>query len=294
MNDRIGARVGTAGWSKPSWKGHFHPIGLKPARALEFTATRLRTIELNTTFHGLRSVSDFRGWHDRTPQGFVFSVKGHRTVTFDRRAGYRCQRLADFFASGVLHLRDKLGPIMWQFDETHAFDASYADAFRSALPRTVAEVRELLSQQDETVPDDAVPDGDGALIRYAIEARHPTFASPSFRDLLATHGVAAVLNTAPDRPGIDPCTSDFVYLRLHGSAEHNPDGYDDAELDRWAERIRGWNDGSGCPDGRPRDVFAYFTNRDGWHPPFDAMSLQERLGGAPDPDAPADAPDSLW
>lgn len=280
------ARVGTAGWSKPAWKGHFHPIGLTASRALEFTAARLATIELNATFHGLRSVSDFRAWHEKTPSDFAFSVKGHRAVTFDRREWNREQRLADFFASGVMHLRGKLAAIMWQFDETHEFDPAFIEGFLAALPRTAADIRSLLSRRSasashDAAPKDAVPDvvPDEAPIRYAVEARHPSFGSSAFRELLTRYEVAAVLNTAPGRPDIDPCTSDFVYLRLHGSAEHFPDGYDDDALDAWAQRIAGWTDGSGCPDGSPRDVFAYFTNRDGWHPPLDAVRLQARLNG---------------
>jgi Uncharacterized conserved protein len=279
------ALVGTAGWSKPSWKGHFHPIGLTASRALEYTTARIATIELNTTFHGLRSISDFRTWFDRTPPGFAFSVKGHRPVTFDRRPGFRERRLSDFFASGVLQLREKLGPIMWQFDDSHEFDSGYVEGFLSALPRTAADVLALLERVSGAVPEDTVPDLPEFGLRYAVEARHPSFSAPSFRALLETFGVASVLNTAPGRPDIDPCTSEFVYLRLHGSADFFPSGYDDETLERWAERITGWTNGSGCPDGRPRDVFAYFTNReaDGWHPPFDAVRLQSLIDGTRNP-----------
>ena len=70
-------------------------------------------------------------------------------------------------------------------------------------------------------------------------------------------------------------------MRLHGSADHYPDGYDDTTLDHWAGLVNGWLSGEGCPDGRGRDVFVYFDNPDneGVNSPFDAMHLLERLGG---------------
>ena len=286
------ARVGTSAWSKESWRGHFHPIGLTPERTLRYTAERLATVEANTTFYGLRRPSDFLSWVERTPRDFVFAVKGHRAITHEHRLREPERHGAEFFATGVLLLGEKLGPLLWQIETSQPFEIGVVDAFLGALPHTVDEARELVERTVGPVPG-AFPDGPNRPIRHAFEVRHPSFATPAFADLLTRHDVAAVFGPAPNRTMIDAFTSDFVFLRLHGDADVFPDGYDDATLERWAGLIEGWVDGSGCPDVRPRDVFAYFANRapNGWHPPFDAIRLQNLLGGR---GGESSIPATLW
>jgi len=286
------AFIGTSAWSKESWKGHFHPIGLPERATLRYTAQRLATVEANTTFYGLRRPSDFLGWAERTPADFVMAVKGHRAVTHDHRLRDPERHLAEFFTSGVLLLGDKLGPLLWQIERTQPFEPDIIARFLAALPHTVSQARELVERTLGPVAD-VLPDGN-RRIQHAFEVRHPSFATPAFVELLKRHDVAAVFGPAPHRTAIDALTSDFVYVRLHASAEVFPDGYDDATLTRWAGTIEGWLDGSGCPDGHPRGVFAYFANRapSGWHPPFDAIRLQSLLGGRGG--AESSIPATLW
>jgi uncharacterized protein YecE (DUF72 family) len=102
------------------------------------------------------------------------------------------------------------------------------------------------------------------------------------------HRVALVCADTVEWPRLMDVTADFVYCRLHGSPELCVSGYDDAALDRWAERVRHWAKG-GEPDDaervlgparprkRGRDVLIFFDNDAKVRAPTDAMSLAARL-----------------
>ena len=86
MNQDRGAaagrvRVGISGWRYAGWRGDFYPPGLPQRRELEYVAQRLTTVEINGSFYSLQRPSSYRLWHDQTPDGFVFAVKGGRFIT---------------------------------------------------------------------------------------------------------------------------------------------------------------------------------------------------------------------
>ena len=96
-------RVGTSGWSYPSWRPGFYPDGMQPADFLRFYAERFDTVELNTTGYRLPSEDQFRRWADAVPDGFRFAVKLPLT---------RLDRVTPFLER-VVALGDRLGPSGW-------------------------------------------------------------------------------------------------------------------------------------------------------------------------------------
>ena len=94
-------RVGTSGWSYPSWRGGFYPAGMQPAEFLRFYAERFDTVELNSTGYRLPSEDQFRRWAKAVPDGFRFAVK------LPLR---RLDRVTPFLER-VLALGDRLGPV---------------------------------------------------------------------------------------------------------------------------------------------------------------------------------------
>jgi uncharacterized protein YecE (DUF72 family) len=125
---------------------------------------------------------------------------------------------------------------------------------------------------------------EAARYRHAIEVRHPSYFHPDFYALLRRQRCAFVIaDTAGKFSYAEEVTAGFVYVRLHGSRELYVSGYTDEELDRWAERIRGW----ARPGGGPaRDVYVYFDNDAKVHAPHDARRLAARLSDlAPDVNA---------
>src|ERR1700753_2678139 len=141
-------RVGISGWNYAPWRGVFYPERLPHARELAYAAEHFSSIEINGTFYSLQRPSSFASWAAVTPDNFVFSVKGSRFITHMLRLRNVEQALANFFASGLLLLGPKLGPILWQFPPKFSFDASLLEDFFQLLPRTTLEAATLSRRHD--------------------------------------------------------------------------------------------------------------------------------------------------
>jgi uncharacterized protein YecE (DUF72 family) len=198
--------------------------------------------------------------------------------------------LANFFASGIFNLREKLGPILWQFPPSLPYDPERFESFLELLPRDSAAAAKLARKRDARMRGRSVLSIDRPRpLRHAFEIRHASFATPEFIAQLRRHGVALVVaDTAGKWPYFEDVTADFMYLRLHGDKELYASGYTNPALDEWARRIDAWAKGREPPDarriGKPagrasrRDVFCYFDNDIKVRAPFDADRLMQKLG----------------
>ena len=285
--------VGISGWTYKPWRGVFYPEGLAHKRELEYASRRMSSIEINGSFYSLQRPSSYRKWYEETPPGFVFAVKGSRFITHMKKLKEPEAALANFFASGVLRLAEKLGPILWQFPERMPTDLERYDRFLAMLPRTHAAAAELARGHDQRLEGRAWTEAEAdAPIRHAFEVRHPEILGPGFVELLHRHGAALVFaDTAGRWPYAEDLTAGFVYVRLHGAEQLYASGYTDPQLDWWAARIREWRRGCqphdatcvlpvGSPAAKPHDVYVYFDNDAKVHAPFDAIRLRERLEGS--------------
>jgi uncharacterized protein YecE (DUF72 family) len=289
--------IGISGWRYAPWRGVFYPPGLPHRRELEHASRRLCSIEINGSFYSLQRPTSYAAWREVTPHGFVFSVKGPRFITHMKKLAGVEVPVANFFASGVLALGDRLGPILWQLPPNLGFDAERLARFFALLPRTTAEAATVARGHDERLEGRALTEAlADRPLRHALEVRHPSYEVPQFVELLRENDIGLVCaDTAGKWPMLDDVTSDFVYVRLHGSQELYTSGYTPDELDRWAARARVWAQGGTPQDGRtlgpaadvrPRDVYVYFDNDVKVHAPFDAIALGERLGTASLDDGP--------
>jgi uncharacterized protein YecE (DUF72 family) len=268
-------RIGISGWRYAGWRGDFYPAGLAQRRELAYAAERLTSIEINGSFYSLQRPSSYAAWRDETPDDFVFSVKGGRFITHLKRLRGVETALANFFASGVLALGPKLGPVLWQLPENVAFDAEVLEAFFALLPRTTGQAAALAKEHDDKVPEgrSLTIALDDRPMRHALEFRSPTFATEEALDLLRRHDVACVLaDTAGRWPRVEQVTSDFMYLRLHGDKELYASGYSHSALEDWAAKCRAWA-------SQGLDVYAYFDNDIKGYAPYDAMRLISLLAG---------------
>ena len=258
-------RVGIGGWVYRPWRGVFYPEGLPQARELAHASRQLTAIEINGTFYGTQKPESFRRWAQETPEDFMFSLKGPRYATHRRVLAEAASSVERFLASGIVELRAKLGPILWQFPPTKTFDADDFAAFLALLP----------------------PRLDGKTLRHVVEVRHQSFLAPAFVELLRKHSVAVAIVDSDKHPLIADVAGDFVYARLQRTAEKVKTGYPPADLDLWAQRAKAWATG-GAPDDLPtiaaaqrgqgkRDVFIYMIAGAKVRAPAAAMALIERL-----------------
>ena len=285
-------RIGISGWTYGPWRGVFYPSDLPQKRELEYASRQLNSIEINGSFYSLQRPSSYEAWYDATPDDFVFSVKGGRFITHMKKLKDVETPLANFFASGLLKLKEKLGPILWQFPPGFAFNEDRFAEFFELLPKTTTDAAKLAKKHDKRLNGRSWMKADADRpIRYSVEIRHDSFKDPRFIKLLRKHDIALVLaDTAGRWPYMEDVTADFVYARLHGDEELYVSGYTDSALDWWAARLRAWQCGGEPADAKRvidknakacknRDVFVYFDNDVKVRAPFDAMNLAARLAG---------------
>ena len=178
-------RIGTSGSIYPPWRGVFYPKGLVQRRELEFLAERLDTVEINGSFYSLQRASSYRTWAERTPDDFVFAVKGGRFVTHMKKLRGVEEALANFFASGPLALGGKLGPVLWQLPPNLGYHPERIEDFLRLLARTTAEAAALAEGHTDKVPEPATAVDEDRPLRHAMEVRHASFRDPGFVDAAA-------------------------------------------------------------------------------------------------------------
>lgn len=284
MTEKGMVRAGTAGWVYAPWRGSFYPPGLPQKQELAYASARLGAIEINATFRAFQNPASFARWREEAAEGFVFCVKGHQFITHIRRLKEVETPLADFFASGLFNLGEKLGPICWQLPDTLPFDAERIARFLALLPKDKEAAEALARRHGDRLKHPPVVEAKGVgKVRHALEVRHESYRDPAFIDLMRQHNVALVVSDTADWPARD-LTADFGYLRLQGPP--GGDHYDAAGLDDWAATIAAWADGKPAPaegliapaaEPVPRDVFCFFVRTDKEHAPMNAITLTERL-----------------
>ena len=306
-------RIGISGWTYPPWRGVFFPKGLVQKRELAFASRQVNAIEINGSFYSLQTPASYAKWYAETPDHFLFSVKCPRFITHLKRLREIETPLANFFASGVLRLNEKLGPLLWQFPPFFKFAPARFTDFFNLLPRDTRAAAQLARKHDNHLRSAAWTRIDrNRPLHHVVEIRHASFASPQFIALLRQRDIGLVIaDTAGKWPFLEDITSDVIYVRLHGDEKLYVSGYTDKALTEWARKIRAWHSGKNPtrtkriaapakPRKAGRSVYVFFDNDVKVRAPFDAMSLAHKLklGPAPDEAPPtesiAEEPRTSW
>ena len=258
-------RVGVGGWTYEPWDESFYPPRLAKARQLQHAASVLTTIEINGTYYRTQTPATFAKWAADTPEDFVFAVKALRYTTNRRVLAEAGESITRFCGGGIAELGPKLGPIVWQFATTKAFDPDDFGAFLALLPTSAG----------------------GLPPRHVMDVRHPSFKHPDYLALAARHHVATVFTDSDEHPSFADLTGDFVYARLMRCEAERPTGYAPEALDAWAARAADWARGRSPADlphvapppasGPPREVFVFFINGAKERAPAAAQALITRL-----------------
>ncbi|HXH76284.1 MAG TPA: DUF72 domain-containing protein [Bacteriovoracaceae bacterium] len=276
--------IGISGWTYKGWRGTFYPPELPIKNELSYASRELPSIEINGTFYCLQSPDSYRDWYDSTPENFIFSVKGSKFITHMKKLNDVEVPLANFMASGLLILKEKRGPFLWQFPPNMSFNPEKIETFLKLLPRDFKQAARLGKKNTLVNQPPYLKVDYNFPMKHAFEIRHDSFHNPWFIELLRTYNVALVFaDTAGKWPYMEDITSDFIYVRLHGDRKIYVSGYDEAALDFWSRRIETWKSGGEAADRltlteelapmRARDVYVYFDNDAKVRAPVDAKFL---------------------
>jgi uncharacterized protein YecE (DUF72 family) len=238
------AFVGTSGWSYDHWAGVLYPRGASSLERLDAYAREFDTVEVNNTFYRWPKDEVFATWRERTPEGFVFTIKASRGLTQFRKLNDPDAWL-ERMESGLARLERKRGVLLFQLPPHFACDLERLDAFLGRVEGR----------------------------RVAVEFRHPSWEREETYQVLERHGAAYCVMSGANLPCVLRATADFVYVRLHGpDAQHMYAGsYSEGDLRWWADRVGEWR-------SQGRDVYAYFNNDGDGHAVRNALRLRELVG----------------
>jgi uncharacterized protein YecE (DUF72 family) len=222
-------RIGTSGWNYPSGRGTWNGIFYPPSRGrskgfdeLAFYASHFNTVEVNSTFYGQPRADVCRGWVQRTPRNFEFSVKLYQKFTHPKM-------FKTSFAKGV-PAADAGGQAL--LDELARPNQSDLDAFRNGIEPLASsgKLGALLAQFPASFKDS--PASRDYLLwlleafgdyRLAVELRHSSWsdALAGTLSLLNPFGAAWVQIDEPKfrlsiKQNFLPNVEGLYYMRLHG------------------------------------------------------------------------------
>lgn len=257
--------TGIGGWVFPAWRGGtFYPAGLPQREELAHASRQLGCIEINSTFYRAQKPAVYAQWREQTPPGFKFSAKAPRTITQTHDLAATGAR-ADNFINGITALEDRLGPLVWQFGDTHPAGAKEFDRFLDALPGKA----------------------NGQVLRHALEVRNPAAWTPELVAVARAHGAALVFSGSADYPSFADPTADFIYARLMQSRANLRAGYPERTLEQWCLRAMRWARGDDNPDlphitadapaSGPREVYMLFIGAAKHRNPGAAVALRKQL-----------------
>lgn len=259
-------RAGIGGWSYEPWRETFYPADVAKSDELVYASRKVAAIEINSTFYRMQKPEVFAKWRDSTPDDFVFSLKAPRYIAQRKTLAEARPYVQRFIDGGIVELRNRLGPILWQLTPQQQFDPDDLQRFLQFLPA----------------------EADGLRLRHALEVRHGSFADSRFLEIARAHAVAVVFEEDKTYPGFADATGDFIYARLRRCESSQPTGYTLPALRAWAERAKTWAAGGepadlprvekqGTGKAAPRDVFIYFINGAKERAPAAAMQLISNL-----------------
>lgn len=234
--------IGTSGFFYDHWKGRFYPDDLKSRQWLEYYCQIFDTVELNSTFYHLPSEKVVKSWHDRSPEDFTYAVKASRYITHRLKLADTQESLKLFY-SRVRQFESKLGPVLFQLPPSLKMDLEKLKDFCRLLKKSY---------------------------RHTIEFRHESWHVGDVMDLLREYNISACFVSMPGIESIEEVTSDFIYIRFHGSAELYASRYTKRQLSAWARLLDEYR-------RQNLDIYAYFNNDYNAYAVENALALKEML-----------------
>jgi uncharacterized protein YecE (DUF72 family) len=232
--------LGTSGWSYSGWKGRFYPDEISQKEWLPFYAEHFSTVEINMTFYRFPKPEILRGWLDKTPSHFLFTLKANRQITH-RKKIKGVKNDVRYFYILADNLQDRLGCILFQLPPSLTNDMNLLEDFLSSL---------------------------SPKYRNVIEFRHESWYTDEVYALLKSYKVTFCIVSSTKVPKTTIETAETAYFRFHGLTDGYRYSYSDEELKEWAKTIK---------ETKAKECFIYFNNDYNAHAVSNCAKLEEFL-----------------
>ena len=195
--------TGASGYGYKEWKGKFYPEKIPPKEMLRFYSERLNSVEINNTFYHMPVENVLASWAGQVPDNFIFALKAPQVITHLKRLK-NVEEETGYLFSTLSALKQKLGPVLFQFPKSFRAD------------------RHALEDFLKLIPD----------MPCAFEFRSLSWLGPEILDLLHKRGFSLCIADTEENPANEIIsTAPWGYLRLRRS------DYTDVDLSQWLERI---------------------------------------------------------
>lgn len=218
--------IGTSGYSYDDWQGPFYPEGLKKTQFLPYYTARFPFVELNFSYYSRPNRFMLKKIADKTPEGFLFTIKGHKSFTHERNSDWKTEAFS--FREEVLPLVEKniVAAVLLQFPYSFHY---------------TPENREYLAALSESLTS----------LPLAVEFRNSEWQREEVFSGMEKRGLSYICTDEPALPhlpsSIAKATTDIGYIRFHGRNSGNwwkGDNttrydylYSESELNEWLDRI---------------------------------------------------------
>ncbi len=218
-------RIGCSGFHYKDWKGVFYPEKLPPRKWFEYYTQHFDTLELNVTFYRFPKVNTLSGWYDKSPAGFLFSVKAPRLITHFKQLIEVHDSLSNFYKTCEEGLKEKLGPILFQFPPLFSY--------------TEQRLERIILNLDQRFLN-------------VVEFRHPGWWNEEVYTQLGNHKIIFSGASHPSLPAQPVINNTTAYYRFHGNPVMFYSEYDKQLIKSFASTIKN-NKGVEI-------MFCYFNN----------------------------------
>lgn len=235
--------IGTSGWSYKHWNNNFYPPEVKAKSQLAYYSSMFNTVELNSSFYALPLKKTFDHWRDTVPEDFIFSVKASRYITHLKKL-IISDDAVPVFLEHAMHLKEKMGPVLFQLPPRWKYDPGRLKNFLDYLPEAN---------------------------KYVFEFRSPDWYNDEVYNLLSEHHCSFCIYELAGHHAPQVVTANHIYIRLHGPDDQKYQGsYTKDQLKHWAKRCRHWQEAG-------KDVYLYFDNDQLGYAAFNALDLKTML-----------------
>ncbi|MBI3651352.1 MAG: DUF72 domain-containing protein [Acidobacteria bacterium] len=245
--------IGTQGWNYEGWVGSFYPHKTSSKDMLSLYAKVFDTVEIDSTFYAIPAENSVRGWYDRTPVGFSFSVKLPSEITHKNRLR-DSQTCLESFLQRMLLLREKLACILIQLPPDFS-------------PTEIQSLRKFLKLLPEN-------------FQFAIEFRDPKWFTEAMVSELHENHVALTLADGKwvSRQVlfqlVENLQAPFVYTRWLGPRELTD--FSRIQLDRTKELAQ-WSEAFQILAQKTSTIYGYFNNHYQGHSPTSSNDFKRLL-----------------
>jgi len=234
--------IGTSGFSYEHWQNRFYPKNVQSKNYFEYYQKYFNTVEINNTFYKLVSKKVILNWKKEAKKDFVFSIKASRFITHIKRLKEPKKHLS-LFINRIKHLKEHLGPILFQIPPNWHLDLKRFESFLKALDKDY---------------------------KYAFEFRDHFWLTKEVFALLKKYKSALCIYDLEGFQTPLEITANFVYIRLHGPKKAYSGSYSKKALQKWGKIIQGFKKNK-------LDIYCYFNNDEKAFAIKNAMDLKNIL-----------------